>query len=71
MATVTAVQIVNAVRKALSQVESVTEVAEKAGIHRISLYQFKAGSRGFPLPTLVKLADALGLEITVQPKKRR
>ena len=67
----TAVQIANTVRKALSQVESVTAVAAKTGIPRVNLYQFKAGGRDFPLKTLVTLADAVGLEITVQAKKRR
>lgn len=64
-------QIANVVRKALSQVESVTEIADKTGIHRVNLYQFKAGDRTLPLDTLVKLAGALGLEITIQPKKGR
>lgn len=65
----TAVQIANTVRKALSRAESVTAVAQRTGINRVNLYQFKAGSRDLPLGTLVKLAGALGLEIVVRERR--
>ena len=68
----TPMQIMNRIRKALERDErSQTEIAKACGMHRVNLAQFKAGDRDLPLDSLVRLADVLGLELTVIERRKR
>lgn len=43
---------------------------QETGISQGHLSEFMAGTKGLSVEALEKLADCLGLEITVQPAKR-
>jgi transcriptional regulator with XRE-family HTH domain len=71
MAKVSPVEIQNKVREAIARDERPQqEIARAAGIHYVNLSQFKAGARSLPLDTLCKLAEVVGLEITVKKLRR-
>jgi len=64
-------QIMDRIRKAVDSDERPQrEIAKAAGIHHVNLSQFKAGKRDLPLDSLCTLAKVVGLEITVQERKR-
>lgn len=70
-AKVSPVEIMSAIRDALNRTERPqVEIAKAAGIHPVNLSQFKAGDRTLPLAALCKLAEVVGLEITVKRAKR-
>jgi transcriptional regulator with XRE-family HTH domain len=71
MATMTPMQIMDRIRKALRADDRTSaEIAAKAGMDAVNVRQFKAGIRTLPLDTLCKLAAVLGLEIRVEEKRR-
>jgi DNA-binding XRE family transcriptional regulator len=39
------------------------QLAEKAGMHRVNLVKIEGGARGASVPTLMKLAAALGVTV--------
>jgi DNA-binding phage protein len=55
----------------LADGRTLTQIASAAKVNRINLYQFKAGTRSLGFDSLYRIAEAVGLEITVQPKRRR
>lgn len=46
-------------------------IAKDTGISQAHLSRLMSGERGLSIDTLERLADYLGLEITIQPKRRR
>lgn len=46
-------------------------VAKESGISQGQLSRLVSGERGLTVDTLEKLADCLGLEIVIRPKRRR
>lgn len=68
----TPMEISERIRKALkASGRKSPDVAGKLGIEPTSLRLFKNGTRPLSFDVLSKLADELGLEITVQERKRR
>jgi len=64
-------QIADRIRKAIERDgRTQREIAKAAKIHEVNLAQFKLGNRELPLETLCRVAKVVGLEITVQDKKR-
>lgn len=60
------------IRKALAKDErSQVEIARRVGITPSSLRRFKGEIRDLSLDALTKLADELGMEITVIDKPKR
>jgi transcriptional regulator with XRE-family HTH domain len=62
------VKIVKARRESLSVKQEA--LAELSGVGLRTLKQFERGKGNPTLLTLFKLVDALGLEITISPKKQ-
>jgi transcriptional regulator with XRE-family HTH domain len=71
MAKVSPVQIMDAIRNALTKSDMPQQdIARRAKIHPVNLSQFKAGKRALPLDTLCDLAEVVGLEVKVARKRR-
>jgi hypothetical protein len=65
------VEIMQAIRDAVTRdPRPQQDIAKAAKIHHVNLSQFKAGARPLPLKALCKLAEVVGLEITVKRAKR-
>ena len=63
--------IEEAVRKAVESSElSPSEISRRAGIARSQLSRFLSGERGLSVATVEQLAECLGLEITIKPKRK-
>ena len=50
---------------------SQNEIARRAGIDPGMVCRFVNGQRGMTLATAARVADVLGLEIVIRPKRRR
>jgi transcriptional regulator with XRE-family HTH domain len=60
-----------AIRKAIESSELTPfEIARRAGIARSQLSRFLSGERGLSVATVEQLAECLGLEITIKPKRK-
>lgn len=58
-------------KRAVGHGESITGIAERIGVNRVSLSRFASGDRGIALDTLEALANVLGLTLTAKPRKKR
>lgn len=64
--------LLDEIRKAIDQNEkSRYAMSKETGISQSHLCQFMNGSRGLSYETLEILADYLGFEIIIHPKKKR
>lgn len=48
---------------------TIVELSARTGIHTVNLSQFKSGTRNISLANLERLADALGVNITISKRK--
>jgi transcriptional regulator with XRE-family HTH domain len=46
-------------------------IAKATGIAESTLSRFMSGERGLPMKTLDRLAECLGLEIVLRPKRKK
>ncbi len=58
-----------AVSAATSGGQSITAIAERARIHRVSLSRFMTGDRDLSIEAAEKLATALGIVFVAKPAK--
>ncbi len=64
--------IYDAIRKAIAKSEKTRyRMWQETGISQAQLCEFLHGRRGMSIENLETLAQALGLEITVRPAKRK
>lgn len=64
-------QLTDAIRKAVNASgETPYAIAKGAGVNRSQLSRLLSGERGLNSETIEKLADYLGLRITIEPKAK-
>ncbi len=64
--------VIQTIREAIeSSGESRYSISDRSGVSQAQLSRFVRGEAGMSVDNLERLADALGLEIIVRPKRRR
>lgn len=64
-------QILNAIRNAIDESdETRNRIAKGSGVNPSQLARLVSGERGLSIETAERLADYLGLEISIRPKRR-
>ena len=51
--------------------KTLTDIADAAGMHRVSLSRFKGGGRGVPVDTAEKIAAIFGYEIVLKKIRKK
>ena len=65
-------QILDAIREAIEASDKTRyRIAKDTGISQPQLSRLMSGERGLSIDALERLADYLGLEIVMRPKRRR
>ena len=65
-------EIIDAIRQALAESEKTRyRLWKETGISQAQLCEFLHGRRGLSIDNIETLADALGLEIEIRPRRRR
>ena len=65
-------QLLKKIRKAVeTSGKSRYRIARESGLAQSQLSRLISGKRGLSLEALVRLADCLGLEVVIRPKRRR
>ncbi len=71
-ATMPGMEILDAIRDAIeASGKSRYQLARESGVAESVLSRLISGERGMSVGTVERMADALGLEIVVRPKRRR
>lgn len=64
--------LLDAIRQAIEASDkSRYRIAQQSGIEQSALSRLMSGERGLGVESIEKLADVLGLEIIVRPKRKR
>ena len=64
--------LTDAIRRAIkSSGQTRYRIAKEAGVAQSQLSRLMSGKAGLSIETLERLADYLGLEIIIRPKRRR
>lgn len=65
-------QILDAIREAIeASGKTRYRIAQESGVAESALSRLMSGERGLSIDALERLADALDLEISIRPKRRR
>jgi transcriptional regulator with XRE-family HTH domain len=65
-------RILDQIRKAIRAGDkSRYRIAQETGIPESQLSRLMSGEKGLSIESLERLADCLGLEVTIRPKRRR